>query len=101
MREAPQRAISSIPVISSERVELRDNGRMIEELRRLERRRGRSGKDSIDHPQYGGSDDLANAVAGMVRLVSAGTYIDKKHHHDRLATEAGLVKLFFAIRRSI
>jgi hypothetical protein len=42
---------------------------MIDELRRLERRRGRSGKDSVDHPQYGGSDDLANSVAGAVNLV--------------------------------
>ena len=51
---------------------------MIEELRRLERRRGRTGKDSIDHPAYGGSDDLANATAGVVHLLSAGTYINTK-----------------------
>ena len=44
---------------------------MIEEFRRLERRRGRSGKDSIDHPAYGGSDDIANSVAGVVNLVIA------------------------------
>jgi len=30
----------------------------------LERRRGKSGKDSIDHP-IRGSDDRANAVAGL------------------------------------
>src|SRR5262249_56891387 len=48
-----------------------DDRRMMEEFGRLEGRRGRSGKDSIDHPAYGGSDDIANAVAGAVSLVIA------------------------------
>jgi len=69
--------LNLIPVINSKRCELPDDKRMIEELRRLERRRGRSGKDSIDHPQYG-HDDLANAAAGAVHLISAGTFIDTK-----------------------
>jgi hypothetical protein len=43
------------------------------EFRRLERRRGRSGKDSIDHPPRG-SDDTANAVAGAMWLVSQNAY---------------------------
>jgi hypothetical protein len=58
-----------IPALNSKRVELPDDRRMIEEFRRLERKRGRSGKDSIDHPQYGGSDDIANSVADAVSLV--------------------------------
>jgi hypothetical protein len=58
-----------IPALNSQRAELPDNKKLIDELRRLERRRGRSGKDVIDHPQYGGSDDVANAVAGAVNLV--------------------------------
>ena len=37
-----------------------------------------TGNDSIDHPAYGGSDDLANAVAGVIYLLSAGTYINTK-----------------------
>jgi hypothetical protein len=61
--------LAMIPVINSKRVELPDDRRMIDELRRLERRRGRSGRDSVDHPAYGGSDDIANAVAGAVNLV--------------------------------
>ena len=60
-----------IPIVNSMRVELPDDRKMIEEFRRLERRRGRSGKDTIDHPAFGGSDDLANAVAGAVNLVIA------------------------------
>ena len=52
-----------IPAVNSQRVELPDNRRMKDELRRLERRRGRSGKErSTIHPM--GSDDVANAVAG-------------------------------------
>jgi hypothetical protein len=39
------------------------------EFRRLERRRGRSGKDSIDHPPRG-SDDIANAVAGVISVAA-------------------------------
>src|SRR4030095_16013636 len=61
--------LNLIPVLNSKRCELPDDRRMIEEFRRLERRRGRSGKDSIDHPAYGGSDDVANATAGAVSLV--------------------------------
>ena len=63
--------LNLIPVVNSKRAELPDNRRMIEELRRLERRRGRSGKDTIDHPAYGGSDDVANSVAGAVDLIIA------------------------------
>jgi len=58
-----------IPALNSERVELPDIRQLIDELRRLERRRGRSGKDTIDHPAYGGSDDVANSVAGAVNLI--------------------------------
>ena len=57
-----------IPVVNSKRCELPDDRRMIDELRRLERRRGRTGKDSIDHPAHL-SDDLANSTAGVINLV--------------------------------
>jgi hypothetical protein len=43
--------------------------RLISELRALERRPGRSGKDSVDHP-VGGSDDVANSVAGALWLLA-------------------------------
>jgi hypothetical protein len=61
--------LNLIPVLNSKRCELSDDRRMIEEFRRLERRRGRSGKDSIDHPAYGGSDDIANSVAGAINII--------------------------------
>jgi hypothetical protein len=56
-------------IINMRRVELPDNKQLISELRNLERRRGPSGKDKIDHPPRG-SDDLANAVAGLATMLN-------------------------------
>jgi hypothetical protein len=50
---------------NSDRVELLDVPRLINELKGLERRRGRTGRDIVDH-QARGHDDVANAVAGLV-----------------------------------
>jgi hypothetical protein len=61
--------LSLIPTMTSKKVELLDNEKLKTELRRLERRTGRSGKDAIDHPTRG-SDDIANSVAGAVWLAS-------------------------------
>ena len=59
--------LAAIPLMSSKRVELLDNERMLKEFRRLERKRGRGGKDSI---QDGGrDDDLVNAIAGAIGIV--------------------------------
>lgn len=57
--------LALIPVVNSQQIELPDNSQLINELRRLERRRGRAGKDTIDHPASGGHDDLANSIAGV------------------------------------
>ena len=43
--------------------------------RRLERRRGRNGKDAVDHPT-GGRDDHANAVAGLWSLLTQQRWIE-------------------------
>jgi hypothetical protein len=64
-----------IPAINAKQVELLDHPRLLEQLRRLERRRGRTGKDSIDHPPRL-SDDVANSVAGALALVAKKT----SHH---------------------
>jgi len=63
--------LALIPMLTSKRVELLDNDRLKNELRRLERRRGRSGRDMVDHPARG-SDDIANSVAGVAYLASQG-----------------------------
>jgi hypothetical protein len=51
--------------VSIGELELPDNEILIKQLLALERRRTRSGKDSIDHPPRS-HDDLANAAAGAV-----------------------------------
>jgi hypothetical protein len=62
--------LAAIPLMSSKRVELPDNDRMLKEFRRLERKRGRGGKDAV---QDGGRhDDVANAVAGAVGCAMLG-----------------------------
>ena len=60
--------LTSIPVVNSGTVELLDNRQLVEQFRRLERRRGRTGKDTIDHPPRL-FDDMANSVAGVIYLV--------------------------------
>jgi hypothetical protein len=53
------------PLLAQGRVELLDNKILFNELRSLERRTRRSGKDSVDHgPRQ--HDDSANATAGLM-----------------------------------
>jgi hypothetical protein len=73
--------LNLIPVLCSRKVELLDNDKLKNELRRLERRRGRNRRDTIDHPPRG-SDDVANAVAGVVSLASAGLGSDLSAYRD-------------------
>ena len=61
--------LAFIPVTNSRGVELPDDKRLLTQLRRLERKRGRAGKDSVDHPPRL-HDDLANSVAGVSYLLS-------------------------------
>ena len=68
--------LAAIPLMSSKRVELLDNDRMVKEFRRLERKRGRGGKDSI---QDGGRhDDLANAIAGVINVIMSKPMMSQK-----------------------
>lgn len=54
-----------LPLLNSQRVELLDNNKLIEQLAGLERRVARGGRDSIDHAP-GGHDDLINSAAGVL-----------------------------------
>jgi hypothetical protein len=54
-----------LPLLNSGSVELLDHPRLIAQLCDLERRTGRSGRDSIDHSPRG-HDDLINAAAGAI-----------------------------------
>jgi hypothetical protein len=61
-----------LPLVNATRVELLDDKRLLTQLASLERRVGRGGRDSIDHPP-GGHDDVVNAAAGALVGSSGGT----------------------------
>lgn len=54
-----------LPLLNSQRVELLDHKRLVNQLCTLERRTARSGKDSIDHAPNA-HDDVSNACAGAI-----------------------------------
>lgn len=55
----------TLPLVTGGQVELLDDPRLVAQLVGLERRTGRSGRDSIDHGP-GGHDDVANAACGAL-----------------------------------
>lgn len=63
--------LALLPEIMSRRVELLDHSRLLSQLRGLERRTSRVGRDIVDHPRNS-HDDLANAVAGSLVLCGEG-----------------------------
>jgi hypothetical protein len=66
--------LDMLPVVNSGRVELLDlehHSKARNQFANLERRVGRSGKDSVDHPP-GSHDDVANAIAGAIVGCKAG-----------------------------
>jgi hypothetical protein len=60
--------LEALPAFNRGGVRVPNHERLLRELRTLERRVHRSGKDSVDHPPYGGSDDYANALAGCLYM---------------------------------
>jgi hypothetical protein len=63
--------LAALPLIMSSKVDLLDNQRLIGQLCGLERRTGRSGRDSVDH-RPGARDDVANAACGVAHLLRGG-----------------------------
>lgn len=59
-----------LPMLSSGRVRLIDNPRLVSQFSGLERRTFSNGRDRVDHAP-GGSDDLCNAAAGALCLAAA------------------------------
>lgn len=56
-----------LPAVNAERVVLLNDPDLLRELRGLERRRGTTGRDRVDH-RPGSHDDLANSAAGALVL---------------------------------
>jgi len=75
--------LAFIPVTNSGGVELPDDKRLLTQLRRLERKRGRAGRDTVDHPPRL-KDDLANAVAGVSYLLSSTVEKSRGNFNPRL-----------------
>jgi hypothetical protein len=59
--------LEAVPWFNRGAVRISDHPALLRELRLLERRVHRSGRDSVDHPRNG-SDDLANALVGALHL---------------------------------
>ncbi len=59
-----------LPAVNAKRVLLLDEPELLRELRGLERRRGPSGKDRVDH-RPNSHDDRANSAAGVLVLTLA------------------------------
>ena len=62
--------IEMLPGFMRGTISLPDHPPLLRELRLLERRGGRSGKDVVDHGRNG-SDDFANSVAGLMFVLTA------------------------------
>ena len=68
--------LASLPLFLRGCVSIPNQTALTRELRCLERRTGRSGKDTVDHGPSG-SDDHANALFGMLNRLSAGSPADQ------------------------
>jgi hypothetical protein len=62
--------LALLPLLNSNRIELLDHPRLINQLVGLERRTARSGRDTIDHVP-GSFDDVCNSVAGAAVIAAA------------------------------
>jgi hypothetical protein len=62
--------LEAVPHFMRETIRLPDHPRLIRELRLLERRTTRAGRDSVDHGPSG-SDDYANCLAGALACAVA------------------------------
>lgn len=61
--------LEAVPLFMRGAVSIPDMPALVRELRLLERRTHRSGRDSVDHPAAG-SDDMANALAGAAYMAT-------------------------------
>ena len=59
--------LEALPRFAQGQVRIPDHKALIRELRLLERRTSKSGRDHVDHPSSG-SDDLANSLVGAMNL---------------------------------
>jgi hypothetical protein len=70
-RSASEIYLEALPMFAQGAIRLLDNRALLTELRQLERRTARAGKDSVDHPPSG-HDDLANSACGALVAAAFG-----------------------------
>lgn len=58
--------IEALPAFARQAISIPNHDKLIRELRLLERRTSRTGRDTIDHGPHG-TDDFANSLAGLLR----------------------------------
>jgi len=61
--------LEALPVFTRGLARIPDHARLVRELRLLERRTHRSGKDTVEHPKNG-HDDFANVTCGLFSLLA-------------------------------
>jgi hypothetical protein len=61
--------VDMLPLLNSQRAQLLDNAPLVKQIAGLERRTSRGGRDTIDHAPNG-HDDLANAAAGLLSILT-------------------------------
>ena len=66
--------IEALPIFMRQALSIPNHPKLIRELRLLERRTSRLGKDVVDHGKRG-SDDFANSVAGLLRTLTSAVDI--------------------------
>ena len=71
-RPKSQLYLEGLPLFTRRTVSIPDDAKLTRELRLLERRTHRSGKDTVDHGS-GGADDRANALFGAIYLANAAS----------------------------
>jgi hypothetical protein len=69
-RDRSQIYVECLPLLTSGRVRLVDNRKLVAQFASLERRTSSVGRDRIDHGRNG-HDDLCNATAGALVLAAA------------------------------
>jgi hypothetical protein len=83
--------LSLVAFVNGARVEIPDDPALLRELRGLERRRGPSGKDRVDHVPNA-HDDRANSLAGVAHLIlgrAAGVTLQEINDFQEAARVAG------------
>src|SRR5262249_20857131 len=82
--------LESLPVFTRGLARLPNDARLIRELRLLERRTHRSGKDTVEHPRNG-HDDHANVVCGVLSLRAPPESEQQKELAPRIIVSGGAI----------